>query len=670
QRIYRETQGNPLFIVAILQNLFEEGVLYVNEEGEWATEYDESTVDYAELMLPPTIREVIEARLVRLDEGGRRILALASVLGQNFALDLLQRVSGRTEEKLFEVLDDLMRRHLIQEESRARGYRFDHPKVREVIYAGLDAPQRAALHRRVGEVLEEQHPGDLQAVAERLAHHFRLAAEAPKTVEYSIMAGQEALWMCAHQEASEHFRQALASAEEASLSLTPAQQLAIQQGLGEAHWMAGRYDQARACYEEAMSYADAETAAECEALLFKAFYLDAQRGAPISSLLRRAKAFESKLEEVQDPLAKAHHWLQKGYALLIQGVADQARECYHRGWEIISNLASTGEEGRYTSDLAEAHRALGEAHLWWGDYERGARDLERALSLYQETGDVLAIMRSRLLLGELLVRSGAWGPALANLSQVVETATRVEHPPLLGEALIRLAHVHTDQGDWGSAEAEALRGQAIAQEVGDLRCQGGAQLLLNRILIKRGEAGQALPSCQAMEAMIRASGSGLYLCLALRYLSEAYVSLGEPEKALVHCREGLELACAAGSKREIGAIQRIWGEALVQQGRWDEAEARLQASVELLERAGIPYELGESRRSLGKLYRERGAAKAARQHLDAALALFENLGAKHDAAVTRQLISDLECLLWPGPACRQAGLAQRVGGEERPTGEG
>jgi tetratricopeptide (TPR) repeat protein len=486
--------------------------------------------------------------------------------------------------------------------------------------------------------LEEQYQNRLEKVAGQLTRHFQLAGEPSPTIKYSVMAGQETLHTCDHREAVAYFQQASTVAEESNLSLTRAQYLAIQRGLGDAYWMSGRYNLARACYKRALS--SAETPAEMDGLGFKAAYLDAQQGIPISSLLQRAETFQSKLETGQNPLVESRHYLQKGYTLLVHGAANEARQCYQRGWDIICDLARTASKEQYIFDLAEAHRERGEAHLYWGEYGQSAHDLEQALSIYQEIGDLPGTMRSHLFLAELLVHTGDWDSAQATLEQVIETATRVEHKPLLAEALFRLGYIHCDQGEWKLAESEAQISRAIAESTGDLVSQSGAQFLLNRILIKRGWAERALPSCQAMELAMRAVDSGLYLCLALRYLAEAYVSLREPEKALSHCREGLDLGRRADFRREIGAIQRVCGEALIQQHEWDEAEAHLQASVEQLERIGSSYELGESYRSLGGLEKERGTADAALKHLTTALTLFEKLGAKHDIVTTKKLLAE------------------------------
>jgi DNA-binding SARP family transcriptional activator len=639
QRIYDETEGNPLFVVATLQNLFETGVLSAADNGVWILREGIDALDAAGLMLPPTVRDVIAARVARLEADHRRLLRLASVAGQAFEPDLLCRAGDRDEAASFEILGDLSRRRFVEEAMGGRGYQFSHPKVREVIYAGLDTPQRAILHRKVGRALEAQHRGRLGAIAGQLAHHFQLAGEAPQAVHYAILAGEQALRMCAHQEVLDHLHHALDMAQAAGLGLTPAQQFAISRSEGDAHEMAGRYEQARACYENALSHA--EGTLECDGLIFKIAYLDVLRGTPIPALLPRAQPLEQALVEKQAPLVEAHHSLKKGYTFLHQGDAEQARQHYCHGWQIIAGLAATDSEERYIFDLAEAHLALGQAYLWWGEHARSAHELEAAEVLCREIGDVEGTMRSHLLLGELRARTGAWEQALADLNEVLLMATRLEHPSLRAEALFRRGYVYCDQGDWSAAEADARGSQSIAGEIGDLLGQGGAQFLMNRILIKRGQAEEALASCQAVEGMLRALGSGLFLCLALRYLAEACVALGDAEQAVSHCREGLGVARRAGFQREIGVLQRVWGDALVLQGRWDEAEGRLRAGLEVLQGIGSPYEEGENQRALGTLYAAWGRDEAATVCLEAALTCFEKLGARHDAAMTCTLLSAL-----------------------------
>ena len=49
------------------------------------------------LAIPRGVRDVIARRLAQVSDDAREILGVASVLGREFALDTLARVTGRTQ---------------------------------------------------------------------------------------------------------------------------------------------------------------------------------------------------------------------------------------------------------------------------------------------------------------------------------------------------------------------------------------------------------------------------------------------------------------------------------------------------------------------------------------------------------------------------------------------
>src|SRR5262245_63970975 len=89
----RETEGNPLFVQEVVRLLVDEGRLEA-----FATE------PIQRLRMPQSVRGVIERRLDRLSEACNSVLTLASVIGRDFGLDALERVSAVPRAKLFEVL--------------------------------------------------------------------------------------------------------------------------------------------------------------------------------------------------------------------------------------------------------------------------------------------------------------------------------------------------------------------------------------------------------------------------------------------------------------------------------------------------------------------------------------------------------------------------------------
>jgi len=80
----------------------------------------------------------------------------------------------------------------------------------------LSLTRRVRLHARIAGVLEDMYQSALEPHAAELAYHF-FQSEAitgpEKAVEYSIMAGEQALQSYAYEETEIHFRRAQASKE-------------------------------------------------------------------------------------------------------------------------------------------------------------------------------------------------------------------------------------------------------------------------------------------------------------------------------------------------------------------------------------------------------------------------------------------------------------------------
>ena len=198
--IHQATEGNPFFV--------DEVVRLLNAEGRL-----DDVTQVAGVRIPDGVRETIRHRLEPLPDRTLQLLCTASVIGREFRIDTLQRVSDADPAELDQALSQAVDCGVIAERPSVLGaYAFSHGLIRETLYDDLGPQRRGRLHREVGLVLEENYAGDPEPHIAELAHHFFVAVtagELAKAIDYSVRAGERALKLVAYEEAADHFERAL-----------------------------------------------------------------------------------------------------------------------------------------------------------------------------------------------------------------------------------------------------------------------------------------------------------------------------------------------------------------------------------------------------------------------------------------------------------------------------
>jgi ABC-type oligopeptide transport system substrate-binding subunit/DNA-binding SARP family transcriptional activator len=218
RELHRRTQGNPLFTIQLLRNLQERDEILLDEQGCWIAS---SHLNWDSLS--PQVEGTISERIGRLDRELQELLLAASVEGEQFTLQVLERVQGTADRVILRQLSrELEKRHRLVHElgeirvgsQRLIRFRFVHTLIQQYMYRQLGSAERAALHKEIGDALESFHKEDIAVVAVQLAHHYREAGIRDKAVEYLLQAGDRARSLYAHQEAIDHYQQALAYLKE------------------------------------------------------------------------------------------------------------------------------------------------------------------------------------------------------------------------------------------------------------------------------------------------------------------------------------------------------------------------------------------------------------------------------------------------------------------------
>jgi class 3 adenylate cyclase/tetratricopeptide (TPR) repeat protein len=202
-----ETDGNPFFVRELLRHLTATGLIFQDEAGRWRTSDDLRTAG-----LPVSIREVVGQRVRSLGPETHRVLTLASVIGRDFDLDLLERVAGAEGDVLLDLCEAAADVQLLRERERGDGYTFSHALIGHTLYDDLSAARRSRAHRAVAEALEAMTGGDPGPRVGELAYHWAQATshgDTVKAVAYAGEAGAHALAALAPAEAERWYVQAI-----------------------------------------------------------------------------------------------------------------------------------------------------------------------------------------------------------------------------------------------------------------------------------------------------------------------------------------------------------------------------------------------------------------------------------------------------------------------------
>lgn len=202
--LYAETEGNPLFVGETVRLLTLEGIR-------------PDSAGNLRLAIPENVRDVIGRRFTHLSEECNRILLFASVLGREFALNALARMSGLSVAELVDQLDEAVTARVVSDvPGTPDRLRFSHVLIRDTLYDRLTAGRRIQLHGLAAEVLEDLYGDSLEGHQEEtpenilaLAQHCFEAGDPARAIAYYRQGAELALRVFAYYEAEEALTRAL-----------------------------------------------------------------------------------------------------------------------------------------------------------------------------------------------------------------------------------------------------------------------------------------------------------------------------------------------------------------------------------------------------------------------------------------------------------------------------
>jgi tetratricopeptide (TPR) repeat protein len=536
EHVHTCTGGNALFNEEIARALVEDDKIDVNAVR--------ATVkgSLSDLQLPDTVHAVIRARVDRLAPEASEVLRLASVIGREFVLPLVEKLHSAPGQ-IPGALEILARQDLIHpvQVVPEPTYLFKHALVQDVVYDMLLLSKRKTLHKHVAVTIESLYADRIQEQYENLANHYEKAEVYDKAIEYLESAANKAISYSSLQEARGYCQRAVALLDSIE-----------------------------------------ETTSEREARIrITLLWAEIGTGLPSPEL---AAACERAFQCAKELGARSDALSIASWDAHIRTVLGEAE----RGLELARCVIAEGDSSLDNSAVGRAHAVLGNSATWNGRPDLGLQHARLARSSLQHgmgpfwDGFLLAISGlSAALVGDFNA-SSRWLKQSAELTSFEDSIEPWIH--------VFSGYSCSEQAKWAEASESSQKGRDIAKQRDDLWPAAWGRVTdgYAKVMAGRGEDGYfILRQAVAELEELKTGGTHFTISWAYALLAEASLILGEVangSKFAQASKDSLEDGDRIAEPITYRAIAT--GVALSEPMKWDKVLSNLQTSIDIACTAG------------------------------------------------------------------------------------
>ncbi|MBW2493627.1 MAG: AAA family ATPase [Deltaproteobacteria bacterium] len=610
QMIANKAEGNPLFIEEVVRSLLEEGVVSV--EGG----VPHLARDLGGINVPDRIQDVLMARLDRLPDGPKHAIQIASVIGREFALRLLERIT-EAGDQLSEIVGELRALELIYEKASypELAYMFKHALTHDVAYESVLVQRRKMLHQIVGTAIEELYPDRIQEHYEALAHHFSEAEDWERALRYHELASEKSQATYANRAASDHCRSAIAIAEKLGDRVTPQRRHALLQRLAVSCWHLSEFRASAEAFRQAA--ACAESSPKRALMLGRAAFSyhwnhDYEKSRELEGQARElAEAHEATAAIAYSQMVHDERELVHG-----RGLGDDAQA------EAAAMLAErSGDMAVYTHLLQH----IGQRAEWRGEFRRAIEYTQRAVKISTDHRMPGESLFGQWFLAIASVAAGEYNWGFGLLRAALELSDRIGDRAVKARLLNTVGWSYAELGCHAQAIEHNRMGTEIAREMVKLGLVAGApELYANAAVNLAGNLtalGEIEAAAEQLAAIQEQHDTDEDPWMRWRWslhlqdgLARVDLARGDAERALE--RADAEIAGArerCARKLEARALE-LRGRSLVFMDRCKEAEPALREALVIATHIEHPPVAWRALSLIGEVARRRGDSELAERY--------------------------------------------------------
>jgi DNA-binding winged helix-turn-helix (wHTH) protein/tetratricopeptide (TPR) repeat protein len=527
--IYQRTEGNPLFMVNLVEYLIDQKMI-VEKKGAWNLSVELSDVEKG---VPANLRQLIEKQIERLNPDERMVLEAASVAGMECSSIAIAAGLNRPVDWVEKHCEELARRHQflstawlveLPDGTITPRHRFVHVLYQDVPYRMMAAMWRSQVHQRIAERGIAIYGDRAGEIAAELAMHFEQSRDWPRAFEYLLLASENAATRSAHHEAVD-----LANRGLEALKLVP--------------------DSA----EHAKGEMKLRTILSGSLMAIKGF---------ASPEVEKINAQGRELFWRHGPSPELFYmlWSLNMYQQF-SGNMLTSIEISHQLLQLAENLNDDGL-------VREARRSLGSVLLLAGQSPEALEQLEKSTALFGQNPD----QRSRIFFsfdskvivetftGLALLQLGYLDRSAEKLSAGLALARELGHPETLVVAGHVAAQIHQQCGEAHLARVFAKEALEIAEEYGFSLWVTFGLVELGWAEAELGDARSGIEKMRRGLAQYELTGAKLRCPYFLGLLADQLSKAGQMDEAFEVITKGINLAEQTGEGYGLSELQLIKGD--------------------------------------------------------------------------------------------------------------
>ncbi|MBI3801569.1 MAG: AAA family ATPase [Deltaproteobacteria bacterium] len=596
--VHQCTDGNPLFMVNVVNNLLAQGFI-IQAEREWSIQGD---LEVMKSRIPENLRQIIEQQIDRLSKEEQEALEAASVAGMEFSAAAVAAGLEIETIQAEERCEGLARRQQFLQSREfsewpdgtvAACYGFIHALYHNVLYERITAGKRAQLHQQIGEREEKGYSDRVQEIAGELAVHFERGRDYRRVVQYLGQAAENAGQRGGYREATGHLTKGIALLKALPDTAKRTQQeLVLQTRLG----LALQVDKGVAAPEAERAYARARELCQ-------------QGGEPLQ-LFHLLRGLHS-VHQVRGEWQKAHELAEQ-----CLGLAQQLQD---------------------SALLIAAHSMLGTVLASLGELVPARAHIEQGIALYDPdkypplpggspSFATYYAMYCLVQVAPILLGLGYPDQALKRNQEALTLAQEQSHPYLLTLAVYGAAELHLIRQEWHLSRDRAEAVLSLATTHGFTQWIAMGTILRGAALAEQGQIAEGMAQIRQGLVAYQATGAECGQSFYLALLARAYRKAGQVEEGLTMVEEALAAACKNGQRLQEAWLYWLKGELTLQQCKVQGAKCKVdnpQLAAEECFRNAIATAQRQSAKwlelratvSLSRLWQQQGKYAEARQML-------------------------------------------------------